>query len=425
MTMPARPKYQVFISSTYSDLREEREAVTWTILTARHIPVGMEAFTATDDRGWQTIKSVIDRSDYYVLLLAGRYGSTDKDGQSWTEKEYEYAVSKGIPILVFVRSKGSITADLLDDDPLLTKKLGEFRGRVRNSHLCVEWKEKEDLIAHVSGALRNQIIDDEDSGKSRPGWYRGDELPKTATLDEFARLSSETERLRSELDSMRTAMEDAPSLSLVERKQTPVAGHCKTTRVFKIYHPSLTTLEETDKESFGAEYLALNTITIFELGVQNISRSLVEHVVLDLTLAEIKGFKCGWTANELEGREGRLSNNTIKSEYKIEYPEAVRLDGFDQASFRFRVERISAGATEYIPILLVVGAVKHDCSYFTLKYSIAGSVGGAVSGQCDYEIEFNDAEKISKEGYEADKRALRKYSEFLILNDMFFKRDRR
>jgi hypothetical protein len=67
---PARPKYQVFISSTYADLREEREAVTWAILTARHIPVGMEAFTATDDRGWQTIKSVIDRSDYYVLILA-------------------------------------------------------------------------------------------------------------------------------------------------------------------------------------------------------------------------------------------------------------------------------------------------------------------------------------------------------------------
>jgi hypothetical protein len=35
-----RPKYQVFISSTFADLREEREAVTWGVLAARHIPVG-------------------------------------------------------------------------------------------------------------------------------------------------------------------------------------------------------------------------------------------------------------------------------------------------------------------------------------------------------------------------------------------------
>src|SRR4051794_1775285 len=115
--MPARPKYQIFISSTYADLREEREAVTWAVLSARHIPVGMEAFTAADNRGWATITSAIDRSDYYVLLLAGRYGSVDEDGLSWTEKEYDYAIKKGLPVLAFVRSTKSITVDTLDDDP--------------------------------------------------------------------------------------------------------------------------------------------------------------------------------------------------------------------------------------------------------------------------------------------------------------------
>ena len=89
--MRQRPKYQIFISSTYGDLRQEREAVTWAVLSARHIPAGMENFTATDDRGWETITSVIERSDYYVLIVAGRYGSVDTDGVSWTEKEYDYA----------------------------------------------------------------------------------------------------------------------------------------------------------------------------------------------------------------------------------------------------------------------------------------------------------------------------------------------
>lgn len=64
---PARPKYQIFVSSTYTDLHEERREVTWAILKARHIPVGMENFPATDDRGWKTIKRLIDLSDYYVV----------------------------------------------------------------------------------------------------------------------------------------------------------------------------------------------------------------------------------------------------------------------------------------------------------------------------------------------------------------------
>ena len=58
-----RPKYQVFLSSTYRDLHEERGAVTWAVLTAGHIPAGMENFTTKDDRGWKTITRVIEQSD--------------------------------------------------------------------------------------------------------------------------------------------------------------------------------------------------------------------------------------------------------------------------------------------------------------------------------------------------------------------------
>ena len=61
-------KYQVFVSSPFVDLAEERKQVVWGILEARHIPVGMENFSAAPDRGWDTIRRVIDNSDYYVLL---------------------------------------------------------------------------------------------------------------------------------------------------------------------------------------------------------------------------------------------------------------------------------------------------------------------------------------------------------------------
>jgi len=45
---------------------------------------------------------VISQVDYYILIVAGRYGSVTRDGISYTEKEFDYAKKIGIPILVFL-----------------------------------------------------------------------------------------------------------------------------------------------------------------------------------------------------------------------------------------------------------------------------------------------------------------------------------
>lgn len=102
-------KYQVFISSTYLDLIPEREKARDVILSMYHFPIGMEMFSAADEEQWEIIKETIDSSDYYVLIIGKRYGSTipnDKPdaGISYTEKEYRYALSQGIPILTFIVS---------------------------------------------------------------------------------------------------------------------------------------------------------------------------------------------------------------------------------------------------------------------------------------------------------------------------------
>lgn len=192
-----RPKYQVFISSTFTDLKSEREAVTWAILESRHIPAGMENFSAADDRGWGLIQRTIDTSDYYVLVLAGRYGSYDPDAElSWTHREYRYAREKGIPVLAFFRDSGSITSDKMESTEEQRKRLVDFTSEVRAIHHFGMWKEANDLRHNVIQALRNQISDDEDSGRARPGWFRGDELPSAGSMDEFARLSAEAAELR-------------------------------------------------------------------------------------------------------------------------------------------------------------------------------------------------------------------------------------
>lgn len=106
-------KYQIFISSTYIDLINERQLVAKQILDNYHFPIGMEMFSASDKKQWATINATIDSSDIYILLVGYRYGSIDnEEGISFTEKEYNYAVKKGIPVIVFVND------DKLENDLL-------------------------------------------------------------------------------------------------------------------------------------------------------------------------------------------------------------------------------------------------------------------------------------------------------------------
>src|ERR1700704_3456743 len=95
-------RYQIFVSSTYSDLVDERQDAIKAILDLGHIPAGMEGFPAIDIEQLKYIKKVIDQCDYYILIVAGRYGSVDVDGISFTEKEYQYAVETGKVVLAFV-----------------------------------------------------------------------------------------------------------------------------------------------------------------------------------------------------------------------------------------------------------------------------------------------------------------------------------
>src|SRR5687768_12828918 len=92
-TCPMERRYQVFVSSTYTDLIEERREVIQALLELDCLPAGMELFPAANEDQWTLIKEVIDRTDYYVVIVGGRYGSTTPEGISYTEQEYEYAAS--------------------------------------------------------------------------------------------------------------------------------------------------------------------------------------------------------------------------------------------------------------------------------------------------------------------------------------------
>lgn len=187
-------KYQVFVSSTYKDLLEERQEVMQALLELDCIPVGMELFPAADDDQWTLIKGLIDDCDYYVLIIGGRYGSTSDTGISYTQMEYEYALKKNIPIISFLpKNSENIPVGKAEKNEEGKKRLEEFKNFVQQK-MCRFWSDPKDLGSQVSRSLVKLI-----KSNPRPGWIKADNLPSIDATKEILELTKENERLKEEI----------------------------------------------------------------------------------------------------------------------------------------------------------------------------------------------------------------------------------
>jgi len=199
-----RKRLQVFVSSTYSDLIAERQSAVEAILTAGHIPAGMELFTSGDESQMEVIKQWIDESDVYLLILGGRYGSIEKgSGKSYTQLEYEYAVNQAKPLFACVitdnalesRVKAHGMSVIETTDP---QKLRNFRELVLTK-MARFWEDCKDIKIAVSETLSQFARRDDLTGWVRPS----QEANMPALADEITRLSKENAKLRAELSKSR------------------------------------------------------------------------------------------------------------------------------------------------------------------------------------------------------------------------------
>lgn len=171
-------KLQVFVSSTYTDLIEERQAAVEAILDAGHIPAGMELFKGGKSQ-METIRKWIDESDVYMLILGGRYGSIEEEsGLSYTELEYRYAISKKMPVFAII----------LDDSFLFTKAASGGKDAIFEKDNIVKYdffknyaktkivkfiKNVDQISAVIHGQLNNLLAD---SDYSLIGWIRSNTI---------------------------------------------------------------------------------------------------------------------------------------------------------------------------------------------------------------------------------------------------------
>lgn len=191
-------RYQVFVSSTYADLNEERVRVIQTIMELDCIPAGMEMFPAIDEEQFNFIKRVIDDCDYYILIIGGRYGTVSADGLSYTEKEYDYAIEKSIKIIAFIHSNPEeIPLGKSERDFHLREKLELFRQKVSTGRLIKFWHNTEELPGLVALSLSKTI-------KTYPavGWIRANDVISTEIFQELNEQRKLNEELKEKVKNL-------------------------------------------------------------------------------------------------------------------------------------------------------------------------------------------------------------------------------
>lgn len=191
-------RYQVFVSSTFADLKEERRSIMQTLMEMDCIPAGMELFPAADEEQWDFIRRVIDDCDYYLLVIGGRYGSVTPEGISYTEKEFDYAVSKDMKVVALLHGKpDEIPVGKSELDPVLRERLETFRQKVSTGRLVRFWSRTEELSGLVALSLAKTI-------KTYPaiGWVRANTVANEDLLTQL-------NQLRQDNDALRTALAEA------------------------------------------------------------------------------------------------------------------------------------------------------------------------------------------------------------------------
>jgi hypothetical protein len=194
-------RFEVFVSSTYSDLREARQRVTMALPESDAFPTGMEIFPATDDDAWTLIRRIIDGCDYYLLVIAGRYGSIDPtSGLSYTEMEYNYAVSAGKPVMAFLHGNpGSLESRLCESTDEGRAKLKDFQEKVKKAKHVKLWQSVDELSGQVA-LTYNKFV----RFYPATGWVRADHAASAESLKELLGAKARIEELEAELQATKT-----------------------------------------------------------------------------------------------------------------------------------------------------------------------------------------------------------------------------
>lgn len=151
----------IYISSTYSDLKECREKVYHRLRELRHDVIAMEDYVAADERPLDSCQADVARSDVYVGLFAWRYGyippHDNPESRSITELEYRKAVEAGKPCLIFLLEEQAAWSprdmDQVSGEGDHGKRIIAFRNELKQERMISFFHSPDQLAGLVASAV--------------------------------------------------------------------------------------------------------------------------------------------------------------------------------------------------------------------------------------------------------------------------------
>jgi hypothetical protein len=194
-------KYHIFLSSTLDDLKPERQELEGIIWTLGHIPVTMGGIDIKDKTGLRLIKKNIEECDYFLALVACKYGAEKRPSRP--EMEFNHAVKAGIPVIaLIIDEKARWKASKKEKEPSLIKVLEEFKDKLRN-YPYETWASAAELRQKAQTLFVQEM-----NLNPRQGWIHSDQILQPVTANELARLSSENEALKGRLQLIKESGRD-------------------------------------------------------------------------------------------------------------------------------------------------------------------------------------------------------------------------
>ena len=168
------------------------------------------------------IRQIISDSDYYILIIGGRYVSSEADGISYTQREYELAVELRKPVLVLLHeAPDKLPLGKNETEKKLRRKLEQFRTIIKKHH-CKYWRDIGTLQSHVIVGLTATI-----QTHSAIGWVRADGYNDTELLRRLADLPHRYDKIHAEAESLRARLGASTDTSAYAQgnEQTSVFFH--------------------------------------------------------------------------------------------------------------------------------------------------------------------------------------------------------
>jgi hypothetical protein len=146
-----KPILRIFISATYTNLKQERFELMKSVLRQGDIPFGMELFPSSSNSVCDIIEKQVKECDIYALMIRNRYGSAKPETDiSYTEWEYNLAVEAKKPIVVFISTECEPIIDSINSN-----KFTKFCEKVKDKHTITYFENNIELVRNFGNAIQN------------------------------------------------------------------------------------------------------------------------------------------------------------------------------------------------------------------------------------------------------------------------------